>query len=226
MSDLSVQNIRHCDRSIRKSSINRGMGALSFLLGICFAFVCQFPSAAEIDAKLMDPYLQKEFNWAMYIDLEEDKPFLNYAGSRLNPLTQLRVTTSSFQRGTTKTLDSAPAQVYEEFWYHEETPVGLRRYRALDIKSNEIGAIFLGGKGNNVAAAAKVLLRLALDLDLHQLSPGIVVVPLDKYDLIASELGRYSFFPRMLATSGQQFSIHLRSHPYRKNKDEYFYLQH
>lgn len=141
-------------------------------------------------------------------------------------MTQIRVTCNSFQRGMTNRSERVPAQLYEEFWYHEETPIGLRRYRTLDLESNQIGAIFLGGRGNNSAAAAKVLLRLAVDLDLHELSPGLVVVPLDKYDLIASELGRYSFFPRMSALSGRQFSIHLRSYPYRKNKDEYFYWQH
>ncbi len=224
MSDLSVRNIRHLDRSITKRPNAKGRGAVSLLAAMYLVFICQCPSDAEIDAMLMDPYLQKEFNWAMFIDLQEDKPYLRYPGSRLNPITQLRVTCSSFQRGITNRSDSTPAEVYEEFWYHEETPIGLRRYRSLDLKSNQIGAIFLGGRGNNAAAAAKVLLRLAIELDLQQLSPSLVVVPLDKYDLIASELGRYSFFPRMSASSGRQFSIHLRSNPYRKNKDEYFYL--
>ncbi len=226
MSDLSVQNIRHLDHSITRSLTIKATRAVPLLAAMCLAFVCQLPSGADIDATLMDPYLQKEFNWAMYIDLHEDKPFLNYPGSRLNPLTQISVTYSTFQRTLTNRPDRVPAQIYEEYWYHEETPIGLRRYRSIELESNQIGAIYLGGRGNNAAAAAKVLLRLAIELDLQQLSPSLVVVPLDKYDLIASELGRYSFFPRMIATSGRQFSIHLRSYPYRKNKDEYFYLQH
>ncbi|MBS1955761.1 MAG: hypothetical protein JST89_16375 [Cyanobacteria bacterium SZAS-4] len=220
MSDLSVQNIHHFDRTTSKSS-----ATFSLLFGICFAFFCQLPCVAEIDGKLLDPYLQREFNWAMFIDLQEDKPFLNYPGSRLNPITQLRVTCGSFERGMSNQADKTPAKLYEEFWYHDDTPIGLRRYRSLDIQSNQIGAIFLGGRGTNATAAAKVLLRLVIELDLRQLSPSVVVVPRDKYDLIASELGRYSFFPRMAAMSSQQFSIHLRSHPYSKNKDEYYYLQ-
>ncbi|CAN5515190.1 hypothetical protein BH10CYA1_BH10CYA1_54070 [soil metagenome] len=194
------------------------------VIGMSVALICQLPCGADIDAKLIDPYVQKEFQWAMFIDTQEDKPYLNYRSSRLNPITQVRVTASSFQQGKTNTPVITPAQTYEEFWYHEEVPIGMRRYRTLDIKPNQTGAIFLGSRGDNSAAAANVLVRLAVELDLQELAPSLVEVPLDKYDVIASVLGRYSFFPR-ISKGGRQCSIHLRSHPYNKLKDEYFYLQ-
>jgi len=193
---------------------------------ICLAFICAPPCGAEINEKLVDPYLQREFQWAMFIKIKDLKPYLNYPGSKLNPLTRYCVTVNSFQQGRTVAPDSTPAQPYEEFWYHDEIPIGLRRYRNLNIKPNQIGAIFLGSTGNNAVAATNVLIRLALDLDLQDRAPSVVEVPLDKYDAIASELGNYSFFPKMPVTKGRQFSIHLRSYPYNKNKDEYYYLQH
>jgi hypothetical protein len=195
------------------------------LAGICLAFMSQLPCGA-IDPNLLDPILQKEFQWAMFIEMNDNKPYLNYPGSKINPLTLFRVTANTFQQGKNITTNSTPAQLYEEFWYRQDVPVGLRRFRALNIGPNQIGAIFLGRTGNNNVAAAKVLVRLAVELDLQELAPSVVEVPLDKYDEITSGLAHYSFLPRMSSAKGRQFSIHLRSYPYSKDKDGYYYLQH
>jgi hypothetical protein len=201
-----------------------GIGPL--LAGICLAFMSQLPCGAEIDPNLVDPILQKEFQWAMFIEMNDNKPYLNYPGSKLNPLTLFRVTANTFQQGKNITSNSTPAQLYEVFWYRDEVPIGMRRFRALNIGANQIGAIFLGRTGNNSVAAAKVLVRLAVELDLQELQTSVVEVPLDQYDVITSELAHYSFLPRMSASKGRQFSIHLRSYPYSKDKDGYYYLQH
>ena len=139
------------------------IGICSLLAGISLAFMSQLPCGAEIDPNLVDPILQKEFQWAMFIEMNDNKPYLNYPGTKLNPLTLLRVTANTFQQGMNITANSTPAQLYEDFWYSEEVPIGLRRFRALNIGTNQIGAIFLGRAGNNNVAAAKVLVRLAVN---------------------------------------------------------------
>ncbi len=194
------------------------------MAGLVLAFLSQLPSCGEVDPNLVDPVLQKEFKWAMFAEMNDNKPYLNYPGSKLNPLTLIRVTAKTFQQGMN--TESTPAQLYEEFWYRDDVPVGLRRFRALNIGPDQIGAVFLGSTGNNNVAAAKMLVRLAVELDLQQLQTSVFEVPLDKYDVIASQLAHYSFLPKMSATKGRQFSIHLRAYPYNKYKDSYFYLQH
>lgn len=217
---MGASSINQRIRFLRRRSIP------IFIAAIILTPVCQNPCSAEIDARLVDPYLPKNFSWAMFIEVRDSKPYLNYPGSRLNPLTQIRITANSFSQPGGLSTNTAPAQLYEEFWFHEERPIGLRRFRSLNAAPDSSGAIFLGRAGNNPVAAAKVIVRLAVELDAQELVPSVVQVPLDRYDLIASTLARYSFFPDLANSEmeGPQFSIHMRSYPY--GKDGYFYLRH
>jgi hypothetical protein len=198
----------------------------SSLAGICLAFLSQLPGLADIDAQLLDPVLAKQFEWAMFVEMNDNKLYLSYPGSKLRPLTFFRVTANSYPRGPNGNTSIPQAKLYEEFWYHNEIPIGLRRFCPLNIERSKIGAIFLGTSGSNDAAAARVLVRLAVELDFQGLSPSVVEVPLDKYDAVVSELAHYSFLPKLSGGAGRQFSIHLRSYPYKSNKDAYYYLQH
>lgn len=211
---------------MQNSGLGKSCMATGLLVaGLLLSFMSQLPCSA-IDAQLVDPILPKQFQWAMFVEMNENMQYLNYPGSKLNPLTRLRVTANTYPPALNTTPTITPAQLYEDFWYHEEQAIGLRRFGALNIERNQIGAIFLGTAGDNNAAAGRVLVRLAVELDLQGLSPSVVEVPLDKYDAIVSELAHYSFSPKLCAMAGRQFSIHLRSYPYKTNKDAYYYLQH
>ncbi|HEY9755905.1 MAG TPA: hypothetical protein V6C97_12135 [Oculatellaceae cyanobacterium] len=211
---------------MQNSGLGKSCNAIgSLVAGLLLSLMSQLPCSA-IDAQLVDPILPKQFQWAMFVEMNENMQYLNYPGSKLNPLTRLRVTANTYPRATNSAPSINPAQLYEDFWYHEDQPIGLRRFGALNIERNQIGAIFLGTAGDNSAAAGRVLVRLAVELDLQGLSPSVIEVPLDKYDAIVSELAHYSFAPKICAMAGRQFSIHLRSYPYKTNKDAYYYLQH
>src|SRR5271169_2191907 len=105
----------------------------ALLVGICLALLCQFPCAADIKADLADPYLAREFNWGMFIDVRDMKHYLSYPGSRLNPLMLLRVNFRAFPRDKSVMI---PAAIYQDFWYHEDVPIGLRQYSPLAIAPN------------------------------------------------------------------------------------------
>jgi hypothetical protein len=186
--------------------------------------MCQLPCGADFNAKLSDPYLQREFQWAMYIEASEINPYLYYPGSNINAMTQFRVSSRAYPQASNFTSSDNQAQVYEEFWYRLRTPIGLRRHSQLSMSPNQIGAIVMGTSGDNVDAATNILVRLLVDLDLQRLVPSVVMIPLDKYDKVGAELARYSFVTNVIPLQGAQFSIHLRSYP--MGKDNYFYLQH
>ena len=191
------------------------------MTGVLMLF-CQIPGCAELKPDLLDAYLERELDWAMFIELPGSNHYLNYAGSQLYPLTIMRINFRAFGRGTGAPGDSA--KIYEELWYHKGKPVGSRRYSQLDIPTRHIGAIVVGAidnKNEQSQAVANALVRLVLDLQLKKISPAIVLVPNGSYDQIAEGLGRYNFVPDILGLDGPQMSIHLRSYP--QNKEHYFY---
>jgi|688.fasta_scaffold315156_1 hypothetical protein len=217
--------------------------AFAATLALVVALGFQTPCDAEFDASLDDPYFRDEFQWAMFVEMKNDRPFVRYPGSQLNPLTVVRITSRIFPQdldsdssgGTTGTSSSSstgasscsstsnPSRLYEEFWYHGHVPIGLKRYNQLKISPYQFGVVVLASTGNNNnAAAANVIVRLLLELELQRAAMAVVMVPMDKYDQIASELGHYSFFPGQQVRKGMQTGIRLTSYPF--GKDRLYYL--
>ncbi len=195
---------------------------VALIVGI-FSFFCyQTPCHGEFDAKLDDQYFRDECQWAMFVEMKDDRPFLKYPGSQLNPLTVFKITARTFPQNEDAESTSPPARLYEEFWYHGHTPIGLKRYSKLEISPNQIGIVALATSGGNNAAAANVIVRLLLEIQLQRAAMAVVLVPMDKYDQIASELGHYSFFPGMQVRKGLQTGIRLSSYPF--GKDRLYYL--
>lgn len=203
---------------------NRCYGAFiaSLVALMSLAFGCQTPCNAEFDAKLDDPYFQDEYQWAMFVEMKNDRPFLKYPSSQLNPLTAFKISARTFPQNADGETVSTPSRLYEEFWYHDSVPIGLKRYSQLKIAPYQYGVVVLAPSGSNNAAAANVIVRLLLELELQRAAMAVVLVPMDKYDQIASELGHYSFFPGLQVKKGFQTGIRLTSYPF--GKDRLYYL--
>jgi hypothetical protein len=186
----------------------------------CLTLICQLPCASEINTDLFDQYLRSYFDWAMFIGGPVTNQFLNYPGSQLSPLTWVPVNFNSFPLG--KVGNNTPATLYEEFWYHQDVPVGLRRQKQVEIEEDQSGAIVVGAvDDNSVGAVTNVLVRLLVELEVKEATINVVMVPREKFYQIAEALGRYSFFARFAPAKGQQLSIHLRSYPW--GQDEYLF---
>lgn len=216
--------------------------AFAATLALVVAFGFQTQCDAEFDASLDDPYFRDEFQWAMFVEMKNERPFVKYPGSQLNPLTVIRITSRMFPQdldddssgastgsssnsstgASTSSSSSNPSRLYEEFWYHGHIPIGLKRYNQLKILPYQFGVVVLASTGSNNAAAANVIVRLLLELELQRAAMAVVMVPMDRYDQIASELGHYSFFPGQQVRKGMQTGIRLTSYPF--GKDRLYYL--
>lgn len=203
---------------------NNGRKIAPLLLSICLSLLCQIASYAQFNADLRNPYLVREFDWAMFIDAHDMKHYLNYQGSRFYPLTNVRINFRAIARGSNASTQS---QIYEEIWYHEGTALGLRRYHQLSIAPDGIGVIIVGTSGyepGHALAITNVLVRLLLDLELTEAVISVVLLPVNEYDQIATALGRYGFSPYVNAVmEGPQIGFHLRSYP--QGKDQYYLFQ-
>ena len=204
---------------------NKIFAKFAVLLATTVILLCGNPCTADITADLLDPTLEQQYDWAMYMDVHDMTGYLNYPTSRLSPLTDLRVIYRPLARGI-RSADYKKASVYEEFWYHDEMPVGVRRNHQLQIDSNKFGIIYVqprDGESDHTPAIANAVVRIMVDLWIHDIVAGYVVVPSDKFNQMAAELSRYGFFPNLKVTQGPQLSIHMRSNP--KGRDELYFFQ-
>lgn len=215
--------------SVRKALRNIALAAflpVAVIMG-SLALPCD-AGMNQFKPDLMNPYLEREFDWSMYMDVREVKHYLNYTGSQLHPLSKVGVNFRSHPRNNIA-LESSAAKVYEELWFYSEHPVGLRRKCKLESTGEETGVIIVGEFQDKPAYAEAItnsLVRLVLDVQLNNMVPSVILLPRDQYDKVAAYLGRYKFSPYLSAMQGRQFNIHLRSYPHGPgSKDEYYYYQ-
>jgi hypothetical protein len=197
------------------------------VLVIVLTFICQQPCGALFNPDLIDSYLEREFDWGMFVDVRELRHYLNYPESQLSPLTNVQVHFRWFPRDDN--FAKRKSRVYEEFWYHHGSVIGSRRYNQLHIPAEKIGVVIVGrtkdsaNDRDEITALANALLRVMIDLQLKQIVTSAVMVPMDNYDDVAGCLERYHFTRDPQLMQGRQMSIHLRSYP--QGRDEYYFFK-
>lgn len=197
-----------------------------FSLALALVYLVAAPALAEFSPNLLDAYLEREFDWAMYVDIRNLDHYLKYKGSRLHPLTRGRVYFNSYIHPRRPGVSTQQSQVYQDLWYHQGQPLGLRRRSALNIEKGTTGTIVISqyaDENGQAKCAANAIVRLLVELQLKDIVVGTVIVPQDKYKDIVGALEHYGFRIQPQAAGGKQLSICLRSHPHEK--EEYLFLQ-
>ena len=155
-------------------------------------------------------------DWVLYVDANN---VVHYHTGFSYSVINVRFTYRITPRLNNKDRVDLSPQVYEDFWYHEGAPLGLRRYRPFSIEKNKMGLILVRRSDDlpdQTRSVTNAIVRLTLELDLKELVVNEVVVPREIYQQVASDLGQYSFFVKTeLLDTGQQISIHLISNPAR-----------
>jgi hypothetical protein len=183
--------------------------------------VWQLPVAAAGQLYLTEDEVAERSDWVMVLDVTQKPNYLKYPGSKLCPITQVRVSYLDC-------LGKLPARavLYEDLWYHDGQPIGCRRYSQMTIKQfDRRGTIFLKpGKdaSANTPAVANAIVRLTVDLNVHDVSAAAVIVPEEVHRQLISDFSALSFFKRPVQ-SGAQVNIRLVSNP--RVFDEYLYYK-
>lgn len=202
--------------------VNKGLRSIAaaVLLMICGSFfqLCR----ADIRPDLVDERLQHETDWALMLDVQDINHFLNYSGSQLHPLSRVRVSFRNYPRAAEGTQPQ-DSRTYEQFWYYDGKPIGLRRRSEVHIAPDSTGLIVLGstdGKPEHTQALTNALIRIVLDLQFKRATASTVLVGEQDYDLIAAALNRYHFYP-ITPTNGTQLVIHLSCN--HAAREEFFF---
>jgi hypothetical protein len=189
--------------------------------------VCCFAAVKDMAEFIPDDYLGTQFPWALVMDLPDASYYLNYRGSKLWPLTRVRVNLRTYSQQNNR--EPPTTTYYEDLWYHNQSPIGLRRYNEISIPRLSYGAIIVcpGDSTSNslqrAQAIADAFARLLVDIQFRNASAGLVLVPEDEYDTITEALGQFGFVAASTNPTLQPMSLHLRAYP--EGADEFFYIQ-
>lgn len=186
--------------------------------------------AAANEGDFGETHLNINNDWVIYVDVERKKQLFKNPGSKLQPITNVRV---SFRKTTRVSADPEDLQlkVYEDIWYHNGHAMGSHRFRSLGIERMKRGAIYVrttSDASEEPRAVAHAIVRLMMQTLIKDSILTTVVVPRDMFREVVAELGHYNFFGEVEGeiTSGIQTSLYLTSNPpgldiymnYRKRK--------
>jgi hypothetical protein len=159
------------------------------------SFLLMFSLPAETQSNLYDKSsLDQRFDFVIEVQTQILQNYMNYTGSTLYPITQLRVTYRETPRSTGS--QAGTTVQYEDLWYHNCQAIGCRRYNLFQIKPGEQGCIhFLtssdtSGAGCSIANATT---RLFLDIGLNNSALASVVVPVDAVNSVISQFEQFNF---------------------------------
>lgn len=163
-------------------------------------------------------------DWVMYVDSSTLPNFLNYPGSALTPLTNVRAK-CRITPEMGKPLSGTSPKLYEELWYRDGVPVGMRRFSNLPSVKHRLGTIMVNCASNQrqeALALSNALVRLTVDLELLAADRSYVVVPSAIYEMVEDKLRQYKFLRRKgIGADRRRLIIHLVSNPPAENMDNY-----
>lgn len=186
--------------------------------------------AAANEGDFGETHLNINNDWIIYVDVAKQKQLFSNPGSKLKPITNVRVSWRKTTRVCADEEELKP-RPYEDLWYHDGKAIGSHRLNKLTIDRNKRGAIYVRTTGDVSAeprAVAHAIVRLLLQSMLKESILTAVIVPRDMFREVVAELGHFGFFAEVegAETSGIQTSMYVTSNPpgmdvymfYRKRK--------
>jgi hypothetical protein len=170
------------------------MGAI---MAAFFLLVLSLPGETQSNNSIYNnSTMDQRFDFVIEVQTQILQNYMNYTGSTLYPITQLRVTyretprSSSSQAGTTVQ--------YEDLWYHNCQAIGCRRYNVFQIKPGEQGCIHFLTSSDTAGAGcaiANATTRLLLDIGLNSSALAAVIVPTDAVNSVIQQFEQFNFHP-------------------------------
>lgn len=120
--------------------------------------------------------------------------YLDFDGSKLTPTIRVRI---SYRLDTNKNKPNNETK-FEDLWYADGKPVGLKRFNRFAIKQFDRVGIFVAAKSGSMtepeaAALANALVRMRLVASLNRNLLVTVRVPNEKLELLKAQLEKQNF---------------------------------
>lgn len=189
---------------------------------ILSVFTIVFLGIAALPAMAFDQNFDINNDWEMdrrydwVIDVKViDTNYLNYSGSKLNPLTKLLI---SYRLNPRFGETAGKVITYEELWYQVGTTIGCRRLHDLNIPATYQGSVRIipsPAALKNSGAISGVIVRLLLDIALKNCMLSAVFIPRDVFYEVENDLSRFNFYSsnNIPATATKSLAIPVYSNP-------------
>jgi hypothetical protein len=170
------------------------------------------PSArAQDSGETMQEFVQRTTSWMIYFDVEVLKQYLNYPGTQFAEPAVVRVTYQI--RGKE---EWGNRENYEDLWFHNGTPLGQHRYRALPRLYGD-GVILVNQSpalNSQARSVARALPRILLDIIVSKSILRSVYLPDEIYGDVVNELSSSGFKRFTLVRGGTRLiMLHIESFP-------------
>lgn len=169
--------------------------------------------ADETDFPTLEPRYSMGCTWLISLNTTVLDHMLDYPGSLIHPITQIRV---MYYLRDQRTHGWTKGEKYEDFWFSSGRPIGCRIYRNLPIPSGSYGVMYVARTkdcGNQTRAIDDSILRLYLDLMSLNCVLSSVVLPQEICDNAASDLGAFNFYRASIINGGRYLLLHFLSSP-------------
>jgi hypothetical protein len=170
---------------------------LGAIMAAFFLLVFSLPAETQTNNNIFtNNSMNQRFDFVIEVQTQVLQNYMNYSGSTLYPITQLRVTYRETPRSTSS--QAGTTVQYEDLWYHNCQAIGCRRYNVFQIKPGEQGCIhFLTSSDTSGAgcAIANASTRLLLDIGLNSSALAAVIVPADAVNSVITQLEQFNFQP-------------------------------
>ncbi len=180
-------------------SVRNTIVAASVLFLIAHALSADAQKKSALQYHQVPPLPPQMVDLSVYDDVielqcDEQKNYINFNGSRLNPVTKINVSC----RLDTKHDKLAPLKEYEDLWYCQSDPIGCKKLHPLAVKSRDQVAILVINERLNdaeIAALATALVALRLELSLNRNLIAVVRIPNETLAPLVDQLRKQNFVP-------------------------------
>jgi len=198
--------------------------ALPLFLAICMTLSQQSIAHIPNDD---DKHLDASNDWVMYLEVKRLDHYLRYPGSRVHPIINIRVSYRVVPEAQAQELAPKNKRIYEDLWCHNGITIGSHRVNQLSLGSQKIGTIIVScaeNAGQESASIASAIAHVTLDLKLKKAIIAAVVVPIESFNQVCTDLGRYGFYKHE-SVSYFPLSLHITSNPPAVEKDTYLFSE-
>jgi hypothetical protein len=209
--------------------------AVTRALRLIFSFVTVLALAvapvarAETAGPDAERILFRQYEWIFYCDMELIPKYMVYKGSPMDPIIRFAVTYQPTRAFSRHSSDPPPPGIkYEEIWYHDGKAIGMKRYNDIFPGPMQQGAIYFRSPDeislcDYPREMANCCVRLMLDTYAKRSIMAGAIIPLNAFDVFASYLQYYNFYPLDEATNGKGENMSLHMNTYPRGREKYYY---
>jgi hypothetical protein len=194
--------------------------ALSFSVIVAQLFDCRKAFADEADFPPIERRFVSGSSWVLSLNTTTLDNLLNYPGSAIHPITQVRV---FFYTRDPHSQNWGKGKLYEDLWFSSGKAIGCRRHINLPVQPGTYGTIYVA-RTKDCASQTKALdgtvVRLFVELYRSNSVITSVVWPAELCENASTDLGSFNFLQAAIISTGRILMLHFQSSP--MGFDRYF----